>query len=80
MLDRISSGNEPYIISGLRAFKSIICAFEFEINQDRKPLETLVEVFFPVIECSILANNSFMQSSNYVPTMVLISKIFFMCN
>lgn len=79
-MDRITSGNEPYIISGLRALKSIICAFEFEINQERRPLETLVEVFFPVIESAILANNSFMQSINYVPTMVLISKIFFMCN
>lgn len=60
MIDRISSGNEPYIISGLRALKSILSAFEFEINQDRKPLDTLVEVFFPVIESSILSNDSFM--------------------
>lgn len=49
-----------YILSGLRALRSIVCAFEFEISDDRKPLETLVEVFFPVIESQILANNSFM--------------------
>jgi hypothetical protein len=39
-----------YILSGLRALRSIVQAFEFEIGEERKPLETLVEIFFPVIE------------------------------
>ena len=67
-------------MSGLRALKSILSAFEFEIGVDRKPLEMLVEVFFPIIEQSILANSQFVQSQNYITIMVLISKVFFMSN
>jgi hypothetical protein len=44
-----------YKVSGLRALKSILQAFEFEINADRKPMNQIVEIFFPVIEQSLLA-------------------------
>jgi hypothetical protein len=30
-------------------------AFEFEIDADRKPMNQIVEIFFPVIEQSLLA-------------------------
>ena len=38
LIDRITSGDERYVVSGLRALRSIVQAFEFEINADRKPL------------------------------------------
>jgi hypothetical protein len=37
-------------MSGLKALKSMLQAFEFEISSDRKPLNQIVETFFPVIE------------------------------
>jgi len=42
-------------VSGLRALKSILQAFEFEINADRYPMNQIVEIFFPIIEQNLLA-------------------------
>lgn len=50
LIGRIQSADNVYIVSGLRALKAIVSAFEFEINTDRKPLEEIVQVFFPVLE------------------------------
>jgi hypothetical protein len=55
-------------------------AFEFEISTDRKQLEEIVDLFFPVIEQRILADSSFAQSPSYTQVMVLICKIFYICN
>jgi len=57
----------------------VLQAFEFEIHEDRKPLNTLVDNFFPMIE-SILGNTMLSQSENYISIMILIGKIFFMSN
>lgn len=67
------------LVSGLRALKSVLQAFEFEIHEDRKPLNSLVEVFFPILE-GILGSTLLSQSENYISIMVLIGKIFFMAN
>ena len=66
-------------MSALRALKSICQAFEFEIDQERKPLHEIVQVFFPVLE-GLLGSSEVMNSPNYVQMMILISKIFFICN
>jgi len=55
IIGRLQSNDLRYKVSGLRALKSILQAFEFEINADRKPMNQIVEIFFPVIEQSLLA-------------------------
>lgn len=65
-------------MSGLRAFKAVLQAFEFEIHEERKPLHQLVEYFFPQLE-GVLAT-LLAQSPNYIQIMILIGKIFFMTN
>ena len=75
--ERLTQGEERYQISGLRALKSIFQAFEFEIKEERQPLNHLVEIFFPVLE-HLLQNEALLNSPNYVPIMILIAKIFFM--
>jgi hypothetical protein len=57
----------------------VLQAFEFEIYEDRKPLNALVENFFPMIE-AILGSTLLSQSDNYISIMILIGKIFFMSN
>jgi hypothetical protein len=47
---RLSSNDEGTIISGLRAFKEVIRAYETAIEEERKPLYQLVETFFPLLE------------------------------
>ena len=36
---RLTQSNEQYIVSGLRALKSVIQAFESAIDEERKPLD-----------------------------------------
>jgi len=55
IIGRLQSNDLRFKVSGLRALKSILQAFEFEINADRKPMNQIVEIFFPVIEQSLLA-------------------------
>jgi len=50
MHQRLTSNDERYQTSALRALKSIFQAFEFEIKEERLPLYQLVELFFPVLE------------------------------
>jgi hypothetical protein len=47
---RLNSGNEDLIISGLRSLKSVLKAYEFEIDEERKPLFTIVDKFLPMLE------------------------------
>lgn len=63
--------------SALRALKSLFQAFEFEIKDEREPLHKLVEHFFPVIE-QLIGTEAVTNSPNYIPIMILVSKIFFM--
>lgn len=48
--DRLSSNDEALIISGLRILKNFLQAFEFEVDEDRKPAYVVVDAFFPLIE------------------------------
>ena len=57
----------------------MIQAFESAIDAERKPLDELVGTFFPVLE-TILGQDGFMNSPNYVPMVILICKIFYMSN
>ena len=57
----------------------MIQAFESAIDEERKPLDDLVAMFFPVLE-QILGQDGFMNSPNYVPMVILICKIFYMSN
>jgi hypothetical protein len=74
---RLQSNDERYQTSALRALKSIFSAFEFEIKAEREPLHQLIDVFFPVLE-GLLGNEQLQNSTNYMPMMTLIAKIFFM--
>lgn len=51
---RLKSQNEAAIISGLMALRQIFQAGEGEIEEDRDPMNQLVEGFFPILE-SIMA-------------------------
>jgi len=37
-------------MSGLICLKNLMQAYEFEIDQERKPLFQIAELFFPVLE------------------------------
>lgn len=54
-------------------------AFEFEIHEDRKPLNHLVETFFPIFE-GILGSELLNSSPNVTSIMILIAKVFYMVN
>lgn len=71
--------DELRLISGLRALRSVFQAFEEEIDSGRATLYKLVDAFFPQLE-AILQNQTLQGSSNYIPIMVLVCKIFFMTN
>ena len=75
--ERLTQSDERFQTSGLRALRSIFQAFEFEIKEDRIPLNQLIEVFFPILE-GLLQSETLQNSPNYIPMMVLIAKIFFM--
>lgn len=47
---RLQAGDERCLVSGLRTLKAVLQAFEFEIHEERKPLNQLVEFFFPILE------------------------------
>jgi hypothetical protein len=47
---RLQAGDERCLVSGLRTLKAVLQAFEFEIHEERKPLNQLVELFFPILE------------------------------
>lgn len=70
--------DERALISGLRTLKSVLQAFEFEIELERKPLHQLVEYFFPQLEGILASFTS--ESPNFIQIMILIGKIFFMTN
>ena len=76
---RLGSDNEQAIVSGLRTLKSVLQAHEFEIFEDRKPLDNLMSTFFPIIE-RMLALPVITQSPNYISTIIIVSKIFYMTN
>ena len=44
------SQNEALLISGLMALKQIFQSNEYGIDEERDPLNQLVEVFFPLLE------------------------------
>lgn len=50
--DRLKGGsqNEALLISGLMALKQIFQSNEYGIDEERDPLNQLVEVFFPLLE------------------------------
>ena len=58
---RLTSNDEQLIVSGLRALKSVIQAFESAIEEERKPLDNLINSFFPVLE-GLLGQNQFKSS------------------
>lgn len=72
---RLSQGEIGFIESGLRALKSILDAFEFELTEERKPMALLVEKFFPIIEQSLIG--TLLSDVQYTPQMILVCKIFF---
>jgi len=75
---RIRANEESYQISGLRGLKSLLGVFEFELNENRKPLNQLIEKFFPVLEDLMGRVSS--NSPNYIYIMVLICKNFYIAN
>jgi hypothetical protein len=76
---RLQSSEEDIIISGLRALKEVLRAYEFEIDEERKPIYQIVDLFFPQLEKLIQYVTSG-NSANQILLMHLISKIFFISN
>jgi hypothetical protein len=79
VVTRLRSGQENSILSGLRALKSLFQVYEFELQDERKPLFELVANFFPVLE-ELLQHETLQNSPNYIPLMVLICKNFYIAN
>ena len=79
--DRLKGGsqNEALLISGLMALKQIFQSNEYGIDEERDPLNQLVEVFFPLLE-QIMVEIAQSGSPNQIVIMYLISKIFFSAN
>lgn len=61
------------------ALKQIFQANEYSIDEDRGPLNQLVDIFFPLLE-QIMGDVAQSSSANQVLVMHLISKIFFSAN
>ena len=74
-----SIGNEGALISGLIALKEIVQANEYMIDEERAPLNNLVEVFFPLLE-SVMADVISNNPPNKTLIEHLISKIFYAAN
>lgn len=67
------------MISGLLALQQIFQANEFAIDEERGPLNHLVEYFFPLLE-QVMSEVASSASPNQLLVMHLISKIFFSAN
>jgi hypothetical protein len=73
---RLNSGQEQLLISGLISLKRIFQAHQYaEKNGDNKILNSLVERFFPLLE-SLLLQIQQSSSSNQITLYHLIAKIF----
>lgn len=74
---RLTSNDERFQTSALRALKSVFQAFELSLEgTERRDLYQLVDHFFPLLE-QFMGQESFQQSPNYTHMMTLIAKIFF---
>jgi hypothetical protein len=74
-----SMANEGILMSGLLALRQVFQANEYAIDEERGPLNHLVEMFFPLLE-QIMGDVSQSQSPNQILIMHLIAKIFFSAN
>ncbi len=46
----MSANDEGLLISGLTALKTFLEVFEYEVEEDRGPLNEMVAIFFPILE------------------------------
>jgi len=79
VVQRLQSNNPQLIISGMKALKNIMRSYEFEIDEDRKPLFSLVEYFFPHLEVIISSLGNY-PPEHHILFMQLCSKIFYIAN
>jgi hypothetical protein len=76
---RLGSDNQEMQIVGLRALKELVRAFQYEVDQKRKHLIDIGHHFLPHLETMMSAQiNS--QGPNQFKMLILICKIFYMCN
>lgn len=47
---RLKQSDENLLISGLTALKNVMEAYEYQVEEERGPLNNLVSYFFPVLE------------------------------
>ena len=76
---KLSTSQEPLLISGLLALKQIFQANEFLLDGERGALNQLVEIFFPLLE-QIMSDIAQSSSANQILIMHLIAKIFYSAN
>ena len=78
---RQSVGNEAALLSGLMALKQVVQSHEYQIDEERIHLNTLVDSFFPLLE-SVMGDLLSMNPPTANKTLIehLISKIFFAAN
>ena len=78
--ERLVAQEEEVQLVGLRALKEVIRAFQLEVDEKRKILVAVAEHFFPTLETMMQGIISRSDSPNQLQIMILISKIFYMCN
>lgn len=78
---RISSTDLGAQLVGLGALKELVRAFQYEIEEDkRKVLNNIAANFFGVLEQNMIATIQDMSHSLHYKKLILIAKIFYMCN
>jgi hypothetical protein len=77
---RLSKGSEDAQLVGFRALKELVRAFQYESDDKRKMLIQIGEHFLPFLEKKMMETIQNVGSPNQLKFMILISKIFYMCN
>ena len=78
--ERLSQGSEDAQLVGFRALKELVRAFQYESDDKRKILIQIGEHFLPFLEKKMMETIQNVGSPNQLKFMILISKIFYMCN
>ncbi len=76
---RLKDSSELIQISGLTALKQILEAYQYSVEEERAPLNMMVDIFFPVLDV-LMQNVAQTNSNNQIVLMHLISKIFYSAN
>lgn len=77
---RLLDNSEDVQIIGLRALKELVRAFQYEVDSKRKTLIEIGHTFLPHLQTMMVKYIEMGMSTNQLTILILISKIFYMCN